>query len=232
MMKKKKVRTQDSKKRFLKAFNKVFKKNEPSTKDYQDLAKYTLEVFELGESDFRITIATCYFELDDSKVESISFSNPIYYDAFIEYNIVEELNREILFIFSSAITDYYRNTLIRIVLKEDIVAGCAESLFHIILSVLFDIFEFELKRKVLSPNTIAERVTPRLKFLDVLLDRRNYIIKPNKKYDEEIFNFTSDLLFNGKKKYVACMETLEHFRLDSEKFDSYRKRYDAFLNRK
>jgi len=53
--------------------------------------------------------------------------------------------------------------------------------------------------------------------------------KPNIKYTDEMFKYTSKLLLDGIKDYVAYEKTLEKYEMDISKAESYGKRYKASL---
>ena len=55
---------------------------------------------------------------------------------------------------------------------------------------------------------------------------------PNRKYTDEMFEYMSKLLLEGKKKYVAGTETLKRFHMDISKDESFTKHYDDYIKKK
>lgn len=86
-------------------------------------------------------------------------------------------------------------------------------------------------RRIISYSELNDQMKDRLEFWKNLLNQDNYKMTPNKKYSDEMFAYTSQMRFEGYKAYIACIKTLEKFKLDPAKDESYAKQYRDHLKK-
>ena len=85
---------------------------------------------------------------------------------------------------------------------------------------------------IINKKEIVKMIKETYKFLRVFIDRNNYKIIPNKKYDYIMFDRYFDLRFKGYKSYVAAEEVLKEFNKDISKAESFMKIAKKHINRK
>lgn len=107
------------------------------------------------------------------------------------------------------------------------------SLFYLIDNKSYTVNSFTKKNKrIIQPKDVERFHKIDMEFWNIISSKDSYKFSPNKKYTKKMYEFTSELRFQGKKDFVAYRETLEKFGLDPLKDDSYRKSYSKYLKQK
>jgi len=108
--------------------------------------------------------------------------------------------------------------------------------FHIINSSVCNerkIKHFTQKQKrIVTYKEINEVMKNELEFWKNLFKRDNYKYTPNRKYSDEMFEFTTQKKLEGYKDYVAYQKTLEKYGMDEMKDDSFGKMYRNYIKNK
>lgn len=94
--------------------------------------------------------------------------------------------------------------------------------------------ETDKEMRIINIADLNQYFEQKIIFLSKLFDRSNFLISPNKKYSDEMFEKVLDLRFQGIKSYKACSTVLKEYfpTADFNQEDSFQRSFNKYLSNK